>query len=62
MAYPKLRLALAAVALVVGACDARRDTVAQSSVTVKLPPARAYSPEPAFSFDPSATPRRPTRT
>lgn len=62
MAHSKLRLALAALALMVGACDARSDAVAQGSITVKLPPARAHSPEPAFSFDPSATPRRPTQT
>ena len=62
MAHPKLRLVLAALALLASACDAGRDTVAQGSVTVKLPPARPHSPEPAFSFDPSATPRRPTQT
>ena len=62
MTHPKLRLALAALALTVGACDARPDAVAQGSITVKLPPARAHSPEPAFSFDPSTTPKNPTPT
>jgi hypothetical protein len=31
-------------------CRDASDKIAQPSVTVKLPPARAYAPEPAFSF------------
>jgi hypothetical protein len=43
------RLSILAICLACAACDAkpRED---RSSVTVKLPPARPYTPEPSFSF------------
>jgi hypothetical protein len=51
MAHPRLSAA-AALALLVGACDdGRADLPSQSSITVKLPPARPHEPAPSFSFD-----------
>ena len=47
-----MRLATVALAalLVQGGCDVRFAKPARSSVTVKLPPARAQVSAPAFSF------------
>jgi len=38
------------LALLLANCRDSSDEVAQPSITVKLPPARPYAPEPAFSF------------
>jgi hypothetical protein len=50
MANPQLRALYASLALATVACDARPDQSAQSSITVKLPPARPHTAAPAFSF------------
>jgi len=50
MAHPQLRAVSLALALTAAGCDSRGAEVAQASVTVKLPPARARTAAPAFSF------------
>jgi hypothetical protein len=47
----KLIVPLLALALASTGCQARREHESRSSVTVKLPPARAATPRPGFSFD-----------
>jgi hypothetical protein len=49
--------ALIALALVPGGCDARREVAANSSITVKLPPARAALAAPGFAFQRATKPR-----
>ena len=51
MSLRKLALPLFALALVSAGCHPRREQEAKGSVTVKLPPARAATPRPGFSFD-----------
>ncbi|HVI05839.1 MAG TPA: hypothetical protein VM711_07080 [Sphingomicrobium sp.] len=51
MASPELRPVLIVLALAASACDARQEDAGQGSVTVKLPPARPYAPQPAFTFN-----------
>jgi hypothetical protein len=48
------RLVVAMIALALVGCD-RMQAQQSASVTVKLPPARPYAPQPAFSF--GAAPR-----
>jgi hypothetical protein len=48
--WPLRALAGSLACLSFAACDAQGDSLAQSSVTVKLPPARPHVPAPAFSF------------
>lgn len=50
MANFALRAAALALALAVAGCDARSDIAANSSVTVKLPPARPAVATPGFAF------------
>jgi hypothetical protein len=59
MAGFELRLVPVALAalLVHGGCDARFAKPGRSSVTVKLPPARAQVSAPAFSFTAREKPR-----
>jgi hypothetical protein len=41
-----------ALALLSGGCDGRRDSNAQGSITVELPPPRPPAAAPGFSVDP----------
>jgi hypothetical protein len=45
-----VRVMIIAVMLTAGGCGEASKAQAQASVTVKLPPARPYTPKPAFSF------------
>ncbi len=58
MASPELRPVLIVLALAASACDARHDDAGQGSVTVKLPPARPYAAQPAFTFNSQNKPPR----
>jgi hypothetical protein len=51
MPFRKLIVPLLAMALASTGCHARIEHESRSSVTVKLPPARAATPRPGFSFD-----------
>ena len=44
------RVLTIALLLAAGGCQDASKRQSQASVTVKLPPARPYSPAPAFSF------------
>ena len=44
------QMAVIVLALSLANCRDSSGDVAQPSITVKLPPARPYTPEPAFSF------------
>jgi hypothetical protein len=44
---------------VTGGCDARQETAASGSVTVKLPPPRPALSAPGFSFRDAKTRHRP---
>jgi len=57
MADPELKLAFVAAALLLSACGPRHGEAARGSITVKLPPARAATPAPGFTFDTLGKPR-----
>ena len=44
------RLALAALALAAGGCDAKPELASDNSITIKLPPARPVPSVPGFGF------------
>jgi len=44
------RLALAALALAAGGCDAKPELASDNSITIKLPPARPALSAPGFAF------------
>lgn len=50
------KLIVIAIALAVAACGNSPPQASAASVTVKLPPAKPYSPAPHFSF--GASPRQ----
>jgi hypothetical protein len=45
-----IRLAMAALALAAGGCDAKPEFALNNSITVKLPPARPAPSVPGFAF------------
>lgn len=53
MAGPRLRFLFAILAIAASGCDQHREESGQSSITVKLPPAR-QAPYPAFKFNEKA--------
>jgi hypothetical protein len=58
MARSQLSALVLVMAIATAGCDGGSDKVARSSVTVKLPPARSHSAEPAFSFGGQGRPGR----
>jgi hypothetical protein len=51
MPFRQLIVPLLVLALASTGCHARQEHESRSSVTVKLPPPRAATPRPGFSFD-----------